>query len=149
MCWRSSSYGFFNLLDASHWQRLITRWHAAIMVTLSHLLSAPESECGGGGVWCVCVCVCTFIFLVISAGPLVYTLTLSGSTVLSGTIFLDLGLRLSYDKYFRTIKLLLITQINLLFTYISCLLQRLLLTVLWQVVLTTKLGWPSRNVQSG
>lgn len=79
---------------------------------------------------CVCVCVCTFIFLVISAGPLVYTLTLSGSTVLSGTIFLDLGLRLSYDKYFRTIKLLLITQINLLFTYISCLLQRLLLTVL-------------------
>lgn len=51
--WRSSSYGFFNLPDASHWQRLITRWHGAVMVTLSHLFVGRREGAGGGGVWCV------------------------------------------------------------------------------------------------
>lgn len=35
--WRSGRCGFFNLPDASRWQRLITRWHGAVMFTLSHL----------------------------------------------------------------------------------------------------------------
>lgn len=59
--WRSSSYGFFNLPDASHWQRLITRWHGAVMVTLSHLFVSGWRVWGGGGVGCTCVdfrCVC-------------------------------------------------------------------------------------------
>lgn len=35
--WRSGHCGFFNLPDSSRWQRLITRWHGAVMFTLSHL----------------------------------------------------------------------------------------------------------------
>lgn len=53
--WRSSGYGFFNLPDASHWQRLITRWHGAVMFMLSHLFVVRKEGAGGGGVWCVCI----------------------------------------------------------------------------------------------
>lgn len=42
LSWWSGSYSFFNLPDASHWQRLITRWHCAVMVTLTHLLGRGE-----------------------------------------------------------------------------------------------------------
>lgn len=56
--WRSSSYGFFNLPDASHWQRLITRWHGAVMVTLSHLFVGRRE-----GGWRCMMCVCGFLGL--------------------------------------------------------------------------------------
>lgn len=45
--WQSSGYGFFNLPNASHWQRLITRWHGAVMFTLSHLFVEPREGAGG------------------------------------------------------------------------------------------------------
>lgn len=53
--WRSSSYTFFNLPDASQWQRLITRWHCAVMVTLTHLLLGGEREWRWTRLMCVCV----------------------------------------------------------------------------------------------
>lgn len=52
--WRSSSYGFFNLPDTSHWQRLITRWHGALMVLLTHLLLGGEREWGWRCMMSVC-----------------------------------------------------------------------------------------------
>lgn len=61
--WRSSGYGFFNLPDASRWQRLITRWHGTVMFTLSHLFVEPREGAGVGA--CVCsvcrFCVCAFV----------------------------------------------------------------------------------------
>lgn len=58
--WRSSSYGFFNLPDASHWQRLITRWHGAVMVTFSHLFVGRREE-AGVEVYDVCVWIFRFV----------------------------------------------------------------------------------------
>lgn len=58
-CWRSNKWGVmgrwwnsgycFNLLDASRWQRLITRWHRAVM------LRSVTSRRAEGERW-LCVC---------------------------------------------------------------------------------------------
>lgn len=54
--WQSSGYGVFNL--PSHWQRLITRWHGAVMFMFSHPFCRAERGSGGGGVWRVRIFTC-------------------------------------------------------------------------------------------